>query len=291
MEIVPTGAALGAEVRGVDIRRPLSADVAARMRQAWLDHLVLIVREQPMTVDQQMVFTRNFGELEVSGANQFRRAVTGDTMGNLDGTTPPEIAVVSNIKVDGEPIGSLGDGEALWHTDSSYVEVPTGTSLLHAVEIPPQGGDTWFNNMVLALETLPADLRRAAESKTIKHAAVVSPNGQLKKGYEHLTDLSEAPGAIHPAVRTHPDTGRQALYLGRRRGSHVIGLDPADSDALLDALWSHATDDRFVYRHRWRTGDIVMWDNRCCMHRRDAFDPASRRLMHRTQTAGERPYQ
>jgi taurine dioxygenase len=284
-QAVPTGKALGVEIRGVDIRRPLSPAAAEAMRAAWHDHLVMIVREQPMTQDQHMAFTRNFGELEYA---RLYTQVSKDSSPNQD--KPPFISVISNITVDGKPIGSLGSGEAMWHTDSSLVEEPPAVGFLHAIEIPPAGGSTYFLNMYAALETLPADLRRQIEGRQILHPATHRSDGTLFKGYENVTDLSQVPGAKHPIIRTHPETGRKALYLGRRPHASVVGLPKAESEYLLDSLWAHTTQDRFVYRHDWKVGDLVVWDNRCVMHRRDPFDPNSRRLMNRTQTKGTKPY-
>ena len=290
MELVPTGAALGVEIRGVNIRRPLPLDVAEAIRDAWLDNLVFIVREQPMTDAQLMAFTGNFGQLEVSAGHLVNRqygteGVVLDAM-----KSAPEIAVISNIKEGGKAIGVLGDGEAKWHTDSSYVDVPTAGSFLHAIEIPPSGGATYFANMYAALETLPDDLRAAVDGKSILHPASHRSDGSPYKGFENVTDITQLPGATHPIVRTHPETRRKALYLGRRLYAHIPGMPVAESDRLLDALWAHATQDRFVYRHDWRVGDLVVWDNRCVIHRRDPFDPGARRLMHRAQTRGSAPY-
>ncbi|MGY8993969.1 MAG: TauD/TfdA dioxygenase family protein [Rhodospirillales bacterium] len=289
MQILPTGTALGAEARGIDIRLPLDTVTAQALTDAWHEHLILIFRGQALSNEEQISFTSNFGTPDHSGTNKFRKAYTGEKLGNLDGSTPPEIAVVSNVMVNGKSIGSLGDGEAKWHTDSSYVEVPTAASLLHAHEVPPTGGDTWFNNMYAAMETLPIHLRQAIEGKSIKHTAIFSPDGSLKKGFEDFKDFPNAPGFVHPAIRTHPDTRRQALFLGRRDGGYVMDMPVDESDDLLDDLWEHAIQERFIYRHQWHVGDLIMWDNRCCMHRRDSFDPSARRLMHRTQTAGTRP--
>jgi taurine dioxygenase len=183
--------------------------------------------------------------------------------------------VISNIKVDGRPIGGLGDGEAIWHADMTYVERPPMAAILHALEIPPAGGDTYWANMYLAYETLPADMKARIAGRRAVHDATYNSAGQVRKG--------NAPGARHPLVATHPETGRQCLFLGRRRNSSIEGLELAESDQLLDALWAHATQPRFTFRQQWRVGDVVIWDNRCTLHRRDAFDPAARRLLHRTQ--------
>lgn len=290
MDIVPTNSALGVEIRGIDIRRPLAPEQVAAIRAAWHDHVIFFIREQPMSDAQLMTFAGQFGELEVSAGHLVNRqygteGVVVDAMKAV-----PNIAIISNIKVDGKAIGALGDGEAIWHTDSSYVDIPTAGSFLHAIEIPPVGGATYFANMYEALESLPGDLRAAIENRTILHPASHRSDGSPYKGFENVTDITKLPGAAHPIVRTHPETGRKALYLGRRLNAHVPGMALADSDALLDALWSHATQEQFVYRHDWRVGDLVVWDNRCAIHRRDAFDPASRRLMHRAQTRGSRPY-
>ena len=289
MEVVPTGAALGAEIRGVDIRKPLSKADAEAMRAAWHKHLVMIVREQPMTVEQHMAFTENFGELDLSGANLYKANFSGDKLGNLDGVTPPQISVVSNILVDGKKIGSLGNAEAVWHTDSSLVECPPAGGFLHSLKIPPVGGATYFLNMYEALDTLPADLRQQVDGRFIIHPVSHSSDMTPRKGFEHMTDFSNVPGPEHPIVRTHPDTGRKALYLGRRLHSRVAGMDKAESEYLLDSLWAHCSQDKFVYRHDWKVGDLVAWDNRCAMHRRDGFDSKYERLMHRTQTKGARP--
>jgi taurine dioxygenase len=156
-------------------------------------------------------------------------------------------------------------------------------AILYALEIPPAGGDTYWANQCLAYEALPADLARRIEGRRAVHDATYNSAGVKRKGYEDVADPRQAPGARHELVRTHPETGRRTLFLGRRRNSYVEGLQLAESEALLDALWRHATQAQFVFRQQWRVGDVVVWDNRCTLHRRDPFDPAARRLMHRTQ--------
>jgi taurine dioxygenase len=191
--------------------------------------------------------------------------------------------VISNIKSDGVPIGGLGDGEAIWHADMTYVETPPMAAILYALEVPASGGDTYWANMYLAYETLPAGLKRDIEGRVAVHDATYNSAGMLRKGYKDITDPRAAPGAHHPLVRVHRETGRKCLFLGRRRNSYVVGLPVGDSEALLDQLWAHATQPQFTFRQQWRVGDLLVWDNRCTLHRRDAFDPAARRLMHRTQ--------
>jgi taurine dioxygenase len=156
-------------------------------------------------------------------------------------------------------------------------------AILHALELPPTGGDTYWANMYLAYETLPAEMKTRIAGRRAVHDATYNSAGQMRKGYAEVADPRRAPGARHPLVSTHPETGRQCIFLGRRRNSYIEGLDLAESEQLLDALWAHATQPRFTFRQEWRVGDVVIWDNRCTLHRRDAFDPAARRLLHRTQ--------
>ena len=289
MDIVSTGLALGAEIRDLDIGQDLPAPQATALRDAWHEHLVLFVRCQPISIERHMAFTRYFGALEHSGPNYFRKYYGGAKEDRAGADMPPEISVISNIVVDGKPMGSLGSGEAKWHTDSSIGEYPPAGGFLRALEIPEVGGSTYFMNMYDVYDTLPADLSRRIAGLRILHPATHRSTQQPQPGFENVTNLSQVPGARHPIVRTHPDTGRPSLYLGRRLNASVVGLPAQESEALLDALWAHAVQDRFVYRHDWQVGDLVMWDNRCTMHRRDAFDPSSRRLMHKTQTVGSKP--
>lgn len=289
IEVAPLASAIGADIKGVDIRKPLDAPTVEAIKDAWHKHLVIRIREQPMSDDQLMAFAGNFGELEISGSNLVKRD-HGIKLSDRANTLPPQIAVVSNIMENGKAIGNLGAGEAAWHTDSCYVDVPSAGSFLHALEVPPAGGATHFLNMYEAYEALPDPLRKRIADLKIVHAATHRSDGTPRVGYENITDVSNLPGARHPIVRTHPETGRKALYLGRRLYAYIPGLPVAESEALLDELWSYTLQDKFTWRQDWKVGDLVMWDNRCAMHRRDAFDPDSRRLMHRTQIKGTRPY-
>ena len=290
--VSPFAAGLGADISGVDIRRPLSAADRDAIRGAWLDNLVLRFRDQPMDDEQHMAFTRQFGELEFNPAKLIEQQY-GVGTGNAGRRReiPPEISVISNILENGQPIGGLGDGEAFWHTDSSFVDVPPAASLLRSLEVPPQsaGGATYFLNCYAAYDTLPDGTKKRIDGMTMIHAATHSSGGKAHKGFETVKDVSQVPGARQPMVRTHPETGRKALFLGRRINAYVVGLSVAESEALLDELWTHAIQERFTWRQDWRVGDLVWWDNRCAMHRRDAFDPDTRRLMHRTQLKGTRP--
>jgi taurine dioxygenase len=273
MKITRLADALGAEVSGVDLTR-LDAGQFASIRTAWLEHLVLRFRGQSLSDPQLKAFSALFGELDPPGPNPYGKPFLPDH---------PEMNVISNIKVDGQPIGGLGDGEAIWHADMTYVERPPMASILYALEVPPSGGDTYWASMYAAYETLPAELRERVEGRKAVHDATYNSAGIMRKGYGEVTDPRSAPGARHPLVRTHPETGRKSLFLGRRRNSYIEGLEIAESERLLDALWAHATQPRFTFRQQWRVGDVIVWDNRCTLHRRDAFDPSARRLLHRTQ--------
>ncbi len=281
LEVVPVGAALGADIRGVDLSRPITDAAFGRIEAAWHEHLVLRFRDQHLTDPALLAFGRRFGELDRAPVH-----ATGDA----EHDPFPEITVMSNIKVDGKPIGNLGHYEAEWHTDMSYNErCPIG-SLLYSLEVPSAGGDTGFSNMYLAYETLPPELKRGIAGRQCKHDSSRNSAGELRRGFNEVTDPREAPGAVHPIVRTHPATRRNALFLGRRRNAYVVGLPLDESEDLLTRLWEHAAKPDFAWHQKWKANDLVMWDNRCTMHRRDAFDPDARRLMHRTQIRGDRPF-
>lgn len=286
MNIMPIDAGLGAEIQDLDISRPLDDETIASVRAAWLDHSVLLFREQKLNQQQLLTFTRQLGDLELppSQALGLKNGIAQKD------DVPPEINVISNVKENGVPIGQLGAGEAAWHTDSAFFEEPPAGSILYAVEIPPTGGNTSFLNMYRALEKLPPELRTAIEERSAKHDYTYTSTGDRRKDYPAVTDPSQAPGPEHPLVRTHPESERQALYLGRRLNGYIVGLPVDESDALLDRLWAHTTQPQFIYEHLWHVGDVVMWDNRCAMHRREAFDDSARRVMLRTQLKGDRPY-
>ncbi|MSP67693.1 MAG: TauD/TfdA family dioxygenase [Alphaproteobacteria bacterium] len=282
IEVVPTSPAIGAEVRSVDIAAGVDEPTFGRIIAAWHQYSVLLFRGQRLDDAALVRFSRRFGELDAVPPNEVAKIFIKDY---------PEISVISNVKgTDGKPIGSLGAYESEWHTDMSFMDVPPKASALYSLEVPPSGGNTGFANMYLALERLPADLRRQIEGKVTVHDATLTSVGSLRMGFQPVTDVTRTPGARHPLVRTHPETGRQALYLGRRRNSYVVGLTVAESEALLNALWAHASRPEFSWHHQWRVGDLVLWDNRSAMHRRDAFDPAARRVMHRTQIKGTVPF-
>jgi taurine dioxygenase len=277
LEVVANDGGVGARIDGADLRR-IDDTTFAAIHRAWLDHQVLLFRGQHLTDADLIAFSRRFGDLDFAPNQETgRRFVEGH----------PEIYVVSNVVENGTPIGSLGAGEAVWHTDMSYLPDPPKASMLYALEVPPTGGNTGFVNMYGAYDALPTELKRRVEGLRVKHDGTYNSGGYLRQGVTPTDDPREAPGMLHPLVCTHPETGRRMLYLGRRRNAYIDGLTLEASEALLDELWTYATFDEFTWYNAWQVGDLVMWDNRCTMHRRDPFDANTRRVMHRTQIKGQ----
>lgn len=273
LHVVPTDAALGADIEGVDLSQDIGQDAFDQILAAWARHLVLRFRGQRLDEDLLLAFSRRFGTLDRAPIN---------AAGTRDHKNP-YVLIVSNVIEDGRPVGSLGAYESQWHADMSYNEQPPVGSLLYAVEVPPAGGDTGFINLNRAYETLPVDLKAAIARRVCTHDSSRNSAGELRAGYEEVTDPRRTPGAVHPLVRLHPVTGRPLLYLGRRRNAYVHDLSVAESDALLDRLWAHAIAPENAWYQRWRVGDLVLWDNFATVHRRDSFDASTRRLMLRTQ--------
>ena len=270
---------IGAQIEGVDLASPLDASTVEFLKAAWDRHLVLRFRGQShLSVQGHIAFSRHFGLLD-------KRPIASKELHHSVQDLPEEITVISNVKVDDKPIGGLGDGESVWHADMTYNPTPPRAALLHAQEIPASGGDTQFLNLYAAYESLPEDLKQTIADLDCIHDASLNSAGELRLGFERVTDPQKTVGARHPLVRVHPVTGRKSLYLGRRRNAYVPGLPVADSESLLDTLWAHTTHDRFTWRQQWQAGDLVAWDNRVTLHRRDAFDPQARRLMYRTQVS------
>jgi len=278
-EVIPSGKACGAEIRGIDLNN-LDEQSFAVIQKAIDDHLVLLFRGQRLDNEHLIKLGKHFGAFEPPGMSIIGKPY-------IDAF--PDILVISNIVENGQPQGNLGAGEASWHTDMSYRDTPISYAILNAVELPPSGGDTYFSNQYLAYETLPGNLKQELAGKFINHDETYNSAGQIRKGFKVVTDVREAPGARHPIFRVHPRTGKKALYLGRRFNAYVIGLPVEESERLLDQLWAHASQPQFVWSQEWQMGDVLVWDNRCLVHRRDAFDPTTRRKLHRVQIRGEKP--
>lgn len=268
IEVRPIPGPVGAEVFCGDVRK-LDAEAIVEIQQAWLDHLALVFHGQKLNDDELTEFARIFGAPE-------KAPPPADVM-KARGRDNEYIAVISNVVENGVAIGSLGNDEAVWHTDMSYNSTPPAASLLHALEVSAAGGETGISNMYQALAELPEDLVKQVAGLTIYNDGSYNSAGQKRPNTE---------SASHPIIRTHPDTGLNALYLGRRPRARINELSPEESEKLLNRLWTHATQEKFSWHHSWKVGDILIWDNRCTMHHRNAFDSSERRIMHRAQTKG-----
>ena len=281
VKVVSSGKALSADIEGIDLSKALDAATLTSIVEAWSAHMVLRFRGQKLSDPDLERFSAMLGPLDK--APTYSKGVRTDVGSDF-------VTVISNVVVNGVAIGDLGNAEALWHTDMSYNETPPMASALYSLEIPPVGGETGFCNMYQAWETLPQDLRQRVSGRLCVHDSSTNSVGGLRGGYEAVNDVTKTPGARHPMVITHPVTKRECLFLGRRRNAYIVGLPINESEELLDAVWAHTTKKELSWYQEWQVGDLILWDNRCVMHRRDDFDPNSRRIMHRTQIAGSKPY-
>ncbi len=280
-DIVAFDAPLGAEVIGLDLAKPLATDDFARIHRAHLDHHVLVFRDQRITPEQHIAFSRRFGPLQTHVLHQF----------SLAGY--PEMLIVSNIVENGKPIG-LGDAGHFWHSDLSYKDKPSLGSLLHAQELPAEGGDTLFANMHLAWDTLPERLRRAIEGRSAEHT-YLARYAELQARSPWRPNLSAEQIASvkpveHPVVRTHPETGRKALFVSEHFTTRIVGLPEDESRALLQELFAHSVKPAHVYRHVWREYDLLFWDNRSLMHLAAGTPDHLRRKLYRTTIEGDVPF-
>ena len=275
IKVQPIANEFAADITGVDVSQ-LSAQDLEQIYAAWLAYGVVRIRGQHIDEAELQTFSAQFGPLEEAPLGRMSEADKAKIKNRY-------VTQLSNIVVDGKPIGGLGNAEANWHSDMTYVETPPPASVLLGIEIPPAGGDTYFADQCAAYEVLPRTLRERAERITIKHDAAHTSIGKLRPGFEPFDDPQDAPGAIHPAVITHQETGRKALYLGRREWAFILGLSLSDSEELLDELWQHAALPDNVWRQQWQPFDLIIWDNRRVLHRRDDFDANARRLMKRCQ--------
>jgi taurine dioxygenase len=296
LRVVPSAAALGAEIQGVDFSLPLPEDAQKALRQAWAGHMVLLIRGQRLTDEQLLAASAVFGPPHDAASRRYFLDSGHGVDDAYQVSKHASITIVSNLDAEGRPVmdnGGLGSYEVVWHTDNSYVQVPPAGSMLYALEVPANGGgDTSFNNQYLAYEELPGHLKRAIEGKYQVHDSSRNSAGVLRPGVKLPTKPEEVEGPTHPLVRVHPVTGKRALYLGRRRtwpSNYIVGISNEESERLLDALWARATQPQYAWTHRWKVGDVVLWDNRCCMHYRTEVDVTQRRLMHRTTIKGEPP--
>ncbi len=275
MKVIPLTPNFVAEIQEIQLDRITDSEFE-RLYAAWLQYGVLRIRNQDLDDEQLQAFSQRFGPLEEAPFGRMPEAEKAKIKNRF-------VTTLSNIKVDGKPIGGLGNDEATWHSDMTYSETPPPASLLLGIEIPDQGGDTHFADQRAALAALPAALRQRIESLSVKHNAAHTSVGKLRPGSEAFDDPRDAPGAIHPMIKTHNETGKPALYLGRREWAYIPGMTVEESDDLLDALWTYVAIKEITWTQQWQPFDLIIWDNRCVMHRRDGFDQNSRRYMRRCQ--------
>jgi taurine dioxygenase len=263
--------ALGAEILGIDLRDPIDDALRQKFLDAWHLHLVILLRNQTLDEDTQVRFAETFGP------------PAKITSGRTFSTKHPSVMLISNIRKDGKPIGALPDGEMHFHTDQCHQEIPAKASMLYAIEIPSKGGNTLFSNAYTAYETLPEDIKRRIAGRRALNA--------YDKDSTLRTAIYDNAGSSywHPVVRTHPATGRKALYVNRLMTREIEGLPREESNAILQKLFDHQEQKKFIYEHAWRPGDILMWDNRCTLHARTDFSPGERRLLRRVTILGEKP--
>ncbi|MEL0105333.1 MAG: TauD/TfdA family dioxygenase [Rhodospirillaceae bacterium] len=282
MNIQPISPVLGAEVSALDIAKPLDAEAVEMLRRALADHCILVFRNQSLTPEQHIAFSRRFGSLA--------EHVLQDYL--LPGF--PQIYVISNVKEDGKPVGRAGAGQ-YWHSDLSYMAKPSMGSIMYALEVPPGRGDTLFSNMYRAYEALPDHKKETLKNLKAVHDFAFTQKTQIAgKGLTKPASketLAKTPPVEHPVVRTHPESRRKALYVNPGMTTHLVGVAEDQSRAMLDELFEHAVSDDFVCRHRWQAGDVVFWDNRCSMHCAiNDYDENDRRLMWRTTIEGDTPF-
>jgi len=275
IQITPLTPTFVAEVSGVDVAN-ISDAAFDEIYAAWLRYGVLRLRGQAIDENDLQRFSARFGPLEEIPFGRLPESEKAKVKNRY-------VTQLSNILVNGKPIGGLGNAEANWHSDMTYVDNPPPASVLLGVEIPAAGGDTYFADQRAALEELPDELRQRIADLSIKHDAAHTSVGGLRPGYDAFDDPRKAPGAVHSIIQTHPETREQVLYLGRREWAYVPGLNLEDSEALLDELWQYAALPANVWRQQWQPNDLIIWDNRRVLHRRDSFDQHARRLMKRCQ--------
>ena len=278
IEVIPTGTALGAEIRGVDLAAPLGDNVFALIERAYDEHGVIFFRGQRITPTQQVAFTRRFGEIEFNVFGE-RWSVAGS----------PEIVVVSNVTEGGEPIGVRRAGEN-WHSDMCYTARPPRGTMLYAHEIPELFGlplgDTEFASAAVAWDALPETLQRQLQGRR----ATFDFRGRKRALTPTQTEIDRNPPVKHPIIRTHPHTGRKCLYVMRDDCTAIDGMDDEEAEKLIAALADHIVKPAFIYRHQWRAGDLLMWDNCTVQHRAiQDYDLPQRRVMHRTTMGGSAP--
>lgn len=277
LDTVPLSGALGAEIRGVDLRQLQNAATIAALRNAWYENLVIVLRDQEISAEDQQRFCGFFGDV---GKRARPAAARNEPVG-----APEGMMFVSNLRVDGKQIGSLPDGEMQFHIDQCYVERPAMGTSLFAIEIPRAGGDTLFSNLYAVYESLPAAIKSRIEGRRAVH--FYDYNSMVRKTFD--ASRTDVKNYAHPVVCTHPETGRKSLFVNRLMTGYIEGLEAQESEDILLQMFERIEQPDFVYAHKWRLGDILLWDNRCTAHARTDFDPAERRHMRRFTIQGDIP--
>ena len=275
MRVEQVGQSFVAEAMDVDLGRISDSEFRV-LYKAWLEFGVLRIRDQSLNDGELQRFSNRFGPLEEIPYGKISEEEKQKIKNRY-------VTVISNIEVDGKPIGGLGNKEATWHSDMTYIEDPPPASILMSLEVPELGGDTHFSDQKAAYLSLPNELVSRIENLSIKHNAAHTSVGDLRRGFDPIKDPREAPGAIHPIVRTHDETQEEMLYLGRRELAYVVGFALEESEQLLNEVWRYAAMSENVWAQQWEIGDVIIWDNRRVLHRRDGFDQSQRRLMKRCQ--------
>jgi taurine dioxygenase len=279
IEVTPLSTACGAEIKGIDLTRPLSAATIRAVKEAWGRHLVLVFRGQTLSQDDQLRFASYFGELGD------RRKAPEQLRGRAEGSQQDhqKILLVSNIKVEGRAIGAFGEGEFWFHIDGGYTPRPYRYTFLYALELPSSGGHTLFSNMYKAYEAVPTMLKEKLKGRTALHIHEYNRARQANSS----GDISGIPHHFHPVFITHPDTGRKTLFVDRLMTTRIEGVSSEESAAILDQLYEIGERREFIFEHVWQPGDFVMWDNRCTIHARTDFPKEERRLLRRCTVEGE----
>ena len=294
IEVIPSAGLIGADIRIADVRT-LDAAAAQELRQAWLKYEVVRIRGQQLNEDEQIAFGRWFGEFQIS--NPLPSPVTradlpgigrpGEVTQAPRAENYPQFTYVSNVIENGQALGGLGDGELVWHSDMSSFEAPPTATILYAIEVPPAAGRTFFTSAVKATADLPADRLQQLAALSLKHDQIIDAAGYLRPGAEAVQDVSISPGRVHPLLIRHPETQHPALYLGRRPYAYLSDFAIAASETLLDELWTHVTQEKYQWVQQWQAGDILIWDNRSLLHRRESFASSDRRLLRRLVIRGQ----
>jgi taurine dioxygenase len=272
LEAIPLTRHVGAEIRGVDLRHEIDPAMASELYAAWLNHLVLVFRDQTLTIDHQRRFTNLFGEIQPPRSRP----------GERDPSNP--VMWIANATIDGQR-GELPEGDMQFHADQCYYENPAKGAVLYAIEIPSTGGNTLFSSTYAAYDCLAAQLRAQAERMQVLFVYDYEKNANRKGP----TNWAGAPRYIHPAVVVHPETGRRSLLVNRLMADSVVGVTREESNALIEQLCQATERREHIYEHVWRAGDLLIWDNRCTLHARTDFDPKERRVLRRMAIKGARP--